>query len=204
MIGLAAQLSPKSASFYLLDGTPADAQNHGYLASVAASLPHRTKNVDYRAVPQAIHEIARELARRQANESSNPPSIFIVVFGLQRYRALRKSEESFNFSSSEEGKGPDPGKEFADVMRDGPANGIHILAWIDTATALERAVDRASMRELDNRILFQMSATDSSNLIDSPAANKLGANRCWRTAKSKARWKSSGRTPFRTRNGWRR
>ncbi|MGD0769451.1 MAG: FtsK/SpoIIIE domain-containing protein [Tepidisphaeraceae bacterium] len=177
MIGLAAQLSPKSASFYLLDGTPADAQNHGYLASVAAVLPHRTKNVDYRAVPQAIHEIARELARRQANESSNPPSIFIVVFGLQRYRALRKSEESFNFSSSEEGKGPDPGKEFADVMRDGPANGIHILAWIDTATALERAVDRASMRELDNRILFQMSATDSSNLIDSPAANKLGANR---------------------------
>jgi hypothetical protein len=33
------------------------------------------------------------------------------------------------------------------------------------------------MRELDNRILFQMSATDSSNLIDSPTANKLGANR---------------------------
>ncbi|MGD0139682.1 MAG: FtsK/SpoIIIE domain-containing protein [Tepidisphaeraceae bacterium] len=177
MIGLAAQLSPTSASFYLLDGTPADAQNHGFLASVAATMPHRTKNVDYRAVPQAIHEIAAELVRRQANESSNPPSIFIVIFGLQRYRALRKSEESFNFSSSEGEKGPDPGKEFADVMRDGPANGIHILAWIDTATALERSVDRASMRELDNRILFQMSATDSSNLIDSPAANKLGANR---------------------------
>jgi hypothetical protein len=177
MIGLAAQLSPKSASFYLLDGTPADAQNHGFLAGVAAALPHRTKNVDYRAVPHAIHEIAAELLRRQATESSNPPSIFIVVFGLQRYRALRKSEESFGFSSGEGEKGPDPGKEFADIMRDGPANGIHILAWIDTATALERSVDRASMRELDNRILFQMSATDSSNLIDSPAANKLGVNR---------------------------
>ena len=33
------------------------------------------------------------------------------------------------------------------------------------------------MRELDHRVLFQMSANDSSNLIDSPAANKLGANR---------------------------
>ena len=33
------------------------------------------------------------------------------------------------------------------------------------------------MREFDNRILFQMSAADSSNLIDSPAANKLGTNR---------------------------
>ena len=33
------------------------------------------------------------------------------------------------------------------------------------------------MREFDNRVLFQMSATDSSNLIDSPAANKLGFHR---------------------------
>ena len=30
------------------------------------------------------------------------------------------------------------------------------------------------MRELDHRLLFQMSATDSSNLIDSPEANRLG------------------------------
>ena len=128
-------------------------------------------------MPQAIHEIAAEMARRQATEASNPPAIFIVVFGLQRYRALRKSEESFGFSSGDEEKPIDPGKEFADIMRDGPANGIHILTWIDTATALDRAVDRGSMRELDNRVLFQMSATDSSNLIDSPAGNKLGANR---------------------------
>jgi hypothetical protein len=33
------------------------------------------------------------------------------------------------------------------------------------------------MREFDNRILFQMSANDSSNLIDSPLANKLGFHR---------------------------
>jgi hypothetical protein len=177
MISLASQLSPKTASFYLFDGTPADAEMHGYLPNVAAAMPHRTKVVDYRAVPQAIHEIALELQRRMANEASNPPSIFIVVFGLQRYRALRKSDEGFGFGGGDDSKKADPGKEFADIMRDGPANGIHIISWIDTATALDRAVDRGSMRELDNRILFQMSATDSSNLIDSPAANKLGANR---------------------------
>ena len=45
------------------------------------------------------------------------------------------------------------------------------------AIAVERTLDRASLREFDNRILFQMSASDSSNLIDSPLANKLGANR---------------------------
>ncbi len=177
MVGLAAQLSPASASFYLLDGTPADAATHGFLPSVAAVLPHRTKVVDYRAVPQAIHELALELERRQSADAANPPSIFVFIFGLQRYRTLRKSDDAFGFSSGGEEKAADPGKEFADLMREGPANGIHIMAWIDTATALERSVDRGSMRELDNRILFQMSATDSSNLIDSPAANKLGSNR---------------------------
>jgi hypothetical protein len=177
MVNLAAQLSPKSASFYLLDGTPADQPGYGYLAGVAASLPHQTRVVDYRAVPDAIHELAQELERRQSDDSATPPSIFIFIFGLQRYRALRKSEDSFSFSASDEEKKADPSKEFADLLREGPANGIHMVGWIDTATALERSIDRGSMKELDNRILFQMSATDSSNLIDSPAANKLGANR---------------------------
>jgi len=62
-------------------------------------------------------------------------------------------------------------------LREGPPNGVHVVAWADTAVALERTLDRGSMREFDNRVLFQMSATDSSNLIDSPAANKLGFHR---------------------------
>jgi DNA segregation ATPase FtsK/SpoIIIE, S-DNA-T family len=40
--------------------------------------------------------------------------------------------------------------------------------------SIDRTLDRGSMREFDNRLLFQMSANDSSNLIDSPAGNKLG------------------------------
>ena len=33
---------------------------------------------------------------------------------------------------------------------------------------------RQGIKEFEIRVLFQMSAADSSNLIDSPAANKLG------------------------------
>jgi len=109
---------------------------------------------------------------------------------LQRYRGLRKSEESFGFSSGDEEKPLDPGKEFADIMRDGPVNGIHIISGSIRPRALDRAVDRGSMRELDNRILFQMSATDSSNLIDSPAGNKLGANRALAYSEEQGRWRS--------------
>ncbi len=66
MISMAAQLSPKAASFYLFDGTPVDAATYGFLAKVVGSLPHRSKAVDYRAVPQAVHELALEMERRQS------------------------------------------------------------------------------------------------------------------------------------------
>ncbi|MEO8496662.1 MAG: hypothetical protein ABI614_16460, partial [Planctomycetota bacterium] len=34
-----------------------------------------------------------------------------------------------------------------------------------------------TLRDLDYRVLSQMSATDSSNLMDSPAASRLGTHR---------------------------
>jgi DNA segregation ATPase FtsK/SpoIIIE, S-DNA-T family len=90
---------------------------------------------------------------------------------------LRKQEESFSFSTSDEPKGASADKLFADILREGPAMGIHVLAWCDTPASVERTLDRSSLREFDHRVLFQMSANDSSNLIDSPAANKLGFHR---------------------------
>jgi hypothetical protein len=54
---------------------------------------------------------------------------------------------------------------------------MHVVSWVDTPANIDRTLDRTAMREFDYRVLFQMSANDSSNLIDSPAANKLGSNR---------------------------
>jgi hypothetical protein len=51
------------------------------------------------------------------------------------------------------------------------------LTWVDSLANAQRAVDRSGLREFEQRVLFQMSVTDSSTLIDSPAASKLGANR---------------------------
>jgi len=51
------------------------------------------------------------------------------------------------------------------------------VTWCDTLNNLNRAVDRQGLREFEMRVLFQMSAADSSNLIDSPVASKLGLHR---------------------------
>lgn len=177
ILSIAAQRPPGLAIFYVLDGTPADSPLAGIFARIAAVLPHRIKLVDYRAVPQAIDEVLAELRHRQESEDSRAPDIYLFVYALQRYRVLRKQEDSFSFSPSDEARAAEPGKQFAQILREGPPDGIHVIAWADTAIALERTLDRQSMREFDNRVLFQMSAADSSNLIDSPAANKLGLHR---------------------------
>jgi DNA segregation ATPase FtsK/SpoIIIE-like protein len=181
VVGLAAQQPPDAAQFYVLDGSPADSPLAAVFPRVKDAIPHEVKLIQWRGVEEAVNELAEEMQRRRDGEQAGTaPSVYFLVYGLQRYRVLRKGEEEFSFSMSSSGddadapKKPNPGKQFADLLREGPPVGIHVLVWCDTPIALERTLDRTSMREFDHRVLFQMSAADSSNLIDSPAANKLG------------------------------
>jgi hypothetical protein len=174
MLSLSPQFPKDGVVFYVLDGTPADSPLAGTFADLKAALPNEVKIVDWRGIEDAVAELAAEMERRQAGDPAGAPEIFLFIYGLQRYRMLRKAEDEFSFSSSDEAKKANPGKQFADVLREGPPLGIHVMTWADTPVSLERTLDRASLREFDNRVLFQMSAADSSNLIDSPAANKLG------------------------------
>jgi hypothetical protein len=137
---------------------------------------HQIRLVDYRGTTDAVIALGQEVVRRQRVDDRNAPLVFLLVYGLQRYRMLRKQEDEFSFSADAE-KPPDPAKHFATILREGPGLGVHTVAWCDTLASVERTLDRVAMRELDNRVLFQMSANDSSALIDSPVANKLGPNR---------------------------
>jgi S-DNA-T family DNA segregation ATPase FtsK/SpoIIIE len=187
MLSIAVQQSPGGgvggipgaggAIFYVLDGTPADSPFAGTFARIKEIIPHEVKLIEFRGIPDALNELDAEMQRRQTVDLGEVPSIYLLVYGLQRFRSLRKSEDSFGGFGSDEEKKADPGKQFSDLLREGPALGMHTIAWCDTPASVERTLDRTMMRELDNRVLFQMSANDSSNLIDSPAANKLGTNR---------------------------
>jgi DNA segregation ATPase FtsK/SpoIIIE-like protein len=177
MISLAAQYPPGGAIFYVLDGTPADSYLAGTFESLKGALTIETKMVEWRSVGDALNELHEEVQKRDAGDPSSLPEIFVFIYGLQRYRILRKGEEDFGFSMGDEPKKANPGKQFGDILREGPGLGIHIFTWVDTVANIERTLDRTAVREFDNRILFQMSSNDSSTLIDSPAANKLGAIR---------------------------
>jgi DNA segregation ATPase FtsK/SpoIIIE-like protein len=178
IVSLAGQYRPGSAILYVLDGTPADSVFAGTFEKLKASVPQETRLVEWRAIADSINELAEQVSVRPEGDPAGQPEVFVFIYGLQRYRLLRRSEDDLGFSmSSDEPRKANPSKQFADILRDGPGVGIHVLSWVDTVASIERTLDRSSMREFDHRLLFQMSAADSSNLIDSPAANKLGFHR---------------------------
>jgi len=177
MVSLAAQLPPAAASFVVLDGSPADSPLAAVLPKLKAALPHDVRLIEYREAGEALCELAETVRHRQAGQTPTEQAVYLLIHGLQRYRVLRRQEDSFSFSAGAEQAKLSPDKAFAELLREGPPLGVHVLAWCDTPAAVERTLDRTSLREFDHRVLFQMSASDSSNLIDSPLANKLGVNR---------------------------
>ena len=74
-------------------------------------------------------------------------------------------------------EGPAPDAQFKELLIDGPRLGVFVIAWCDTVGSLTRALDRGSIAEFGNRVLMQMSANDSSMLIESTSASRLGLHR---------------------------
>ena len=176
MISIAAQTPAVGTRIVVLDGTTPDDRLHGMLAGVRAALPHDVQIPSFRDVGDAIIALGEELARRNADGGSDAPGMFLLVNGVHRFRSLRRTEDDYSFSSGGDAA-PTPDKVLALLLKEGPLVGIHCILWADTLANLQRTVDRNSLRELENKVLFQMGVTDSSTLIDGPAASRLGFHR---------------------------
>jgi len=180
-LSIAAQhppIGPQASHFYLLDGSPVDSPLAGQLGQLKDILPHPVTNVTWRDLSEAFAGLTAEIERRRSDTAEDQAPIYIFVYDLQRFRDIRKADDDFSsYSRSDDDKPAAPSKLFVDILREGPPVGIHTIVWCDSVNNLNRTFDRQGLKEFENRILFQMSANDSSTLIDSPAASKLGENR---------------------------
>ena len=174
LLSLLVQLSPKAAKCIVLDGSPADSLMSTSLRRIDLHFPQRCRCVLANQVADVIAKLANELQNRMEDNKADNCSQFLFITGLQRFRMLYRKEDDWNMRE-ESCKTCD--KQLADILREGPAHGIHTIICADTFNTVEKVVDRQTLREFNNRVLFQMSASDSSNLIDSPVANQLGFQR---------------------------
>ena len=177
LISLAAGMpTDDSASFFLLDGTHPDASTVDFWQRLSDLLPLGLQPTMPRRTSEVVERVAAELERRSQADLDSEPPLYLVVHNLGRFRDLKKSDDDFGFSMDDDAT-VSPGKQFTSILRDGPAFGIHTLIWCDTYNNVNRWIDRQTLRDIEMRVLFQMGATDSSNLMDSPEASRLGIHR---------------------------
>ncbi|MGL4512955.1 MAG: FtsK/SpoIIIE domain-containing protein [Lacipirellulaceae bacterium] len=138
---------------------------------------------DASGVTATLGELAAELAEREAQlAAGSPPAwpVFLVLHNAGRFRELRKRDDDYSFASFGDSDAPRtkrPDQQLADLLKNGPAVGLHCLVWCDSFNSAMRLFDRAALREFALRVALQMSAADSSNLIDTPAASDLNQHR---------------------------
>ncbi len=166
--------STPDANAFVIDPTPEDDALAGRLAAAIEASGIAATTATHRDAARIVAELDALVRDRQSLPAQ--PPVFLILAGLHRLRDLRKSDDFSSFSLDDDAA-PAPDKQLAHILREGPNVGVWTLAWCDTLTNLERAVERSSVREFGLRALMQMGASDSAALIDSSAASNLGPNR---------------------------
>lgn len=178
VIALAAQHGEAGAKFTVLDGSRPESPVPGLWAKVAETVGEQVEIFPPRTAAAAILALADEVTRRTQSPEERYASIYLVIYDLAQFRDLRQGEDDFSFSFGKgNGKPPAADRRFRDILKEGPAVGVHILLWCESYNSLTRSIDRLSLREIEYRVATQMSAADSTSLIDSPAAALLGEHR---------------------------
>jgi hypothetical protein len=183
LMTLAAQIrpagpdDPSPAQFYVFDGDANDVEDQTRWKQMVEQLPHRVVRAGQREAAATVAMIAAEVSRRKEETGKDHPPVIVFLSNYSRFRDLRNEQDEFGFGRTDDSRGPQAGAQLADIFKDGPAVGLHAFVWCDTYSNLTRWITQSSLREFEMRVAFQMNAADSSSLIDSPAASRLGGHR---------------------------
>jgi len=183
MVSLAAAHDPhpggalgRPARFVVFEPAIAEEKPDILLSKLAPSLPHETELVGRLGVGDAVQRLADEVRRRIDEQVLDGEAVYVIIRDLARFRELRRNEGDFGYSFGSDQKAT-PAQNLVALLKDGPPVGVHVLIWGDSLTNLQRTFERGTLKEFELRVLFQMSGSDSSQLVDSPAAVKLGPQR---------------------------
>ena len=137
-----------------------------------ADLTCQLKSSDSRSADALLAEIYEMLQHRISAPEAAPasPPVLLVLMQLGRLRSLRREDDFASFGETE----LTADKQLEEILRDGPSHGIYTMLWAESYSTVNRWLSRSAMREIEIRVVMQMSANDSTNLIDTVAASRLG------------------------------
>ena len=177
-VGASSKTKPRTSQMiFIHDGRDAASQtlfSETFPKDVAPRLSLRPPN-DADAV---VAELWQMMTDREAGQTPPDSSeILLVIRNIGQFRSLRRDEDDFGMGGFGAPKVATPSSQLGDLIRKGPLVGIHVIVWSDTFSNAMRWLSNSLLREFDNRIAFRLNQTDSSSLIDTPAAASLTQGR---------------------------
>jgi hypothetical protein len=138
-----------------MDYADPDSDWGGLSTGIQEKFEHQIELLNRRSLAEHVTALLRETSQRLNNTNVKTASIYVMLLGLHRVRDLRP-DDSAPFRPGERTLAD----SFAQLLRDGPEAGIHVLAWADTLANARRTLDRG-MREFGIRVAGAMSVEDS-------------------------------------------
>ena len=177
LVALAAQYPPRGARFILLDRSPPDSWQRVVLERFLHAIPNPVTQPKPHELGPILNDLVAEMKRRaESAVAAPPPPVFLLIHSLEGYRNLRL-EDDFSLAPGAGEGGASPAALLQSLIEEGSSQGIHIVASCDTYNNVTRVLGRKALSEFALRVVFQMSANDSANLIDAPDASALGLHR---------------------------
>jgi DNA segregation ATPase FtsK/SpoIIIE, S-DNA-T family len=170
LFALAAQIPKKWARFVLFDSSSPGSPKRGFLTSVIQHLPHPVLCPTQAELANVLSELAAGLKQNQDHQTEL--TTFVIIHGLENFKKLKQEDEFSLLTGGSEGA--NPASRLLELITEGPSRGLHVLITCDSYNNVIRFLGRKALEEFALRVLFQMSASDSASLIDSPEAGNLG------------------------------
>jgi DNA segregation ATPase FtsK/SpoIIIE, S-DNA-T family len=156
-------------SVLVLNGARPEDEGLTKLMETVSNCSHATVAAP-RELDGFMESLQKELELRLNDPQVQHPTKLICIANLSRFRELRKGDE---FAYGDDSGSSKPDAILANLLKDGAGVGLFVWLWADTAGTLSRWLSRQSIRDGELRVLMQMSANDSNQLIDSNIANRL-------------------------------
>ncbi len=170
--------SAREVTFCVLDGSLALPTGDGLGAFLTEHLGLDITVGGPDRATEIIEAVAQQVQRRQEDGTATAEPIYLLIYDLARFPQLQSDTDDFGLPSFGDRDQPvSAASRWGTILRDGPAVGVHTLTWVDNYNNLSRWLQRSQLRDFAYRVLFQMSAVDSSQLMDAIAASQLGGHR---------------------------
>lgn len=171
--GIAAQLSRATARVNIVNMTTSDAEWTDIPHHLANAFGSRVQVLDRRGLEACVDALGG-LVKQYLSSGKRPAERhFLAIFGLHRVREFRQESPRSRFAASPEGERPDVSATFVRILREGAEAGIHVLAWCDTLSSLDKLGEPRLITEFGTRLVGPMSSSDSHKLLDDDAASKI-------------------------------